>query len=329
MTVVVAVDLGGTKTAAALVDHDGVILARASTPTAARSGGEAILDATAELVAGLVVAAARAGREVAAVGVGSAGVIDAASGLVVSATDAILGWAGTDLAGGLAARFGLDVAVDNDVHAHAIGESWLGACAGRSSALLVAAGTGIGGSHLIDGRPHHGARSVAGHVGHVTVPEAVGVLCSCGRVGHVEAVASGPGLLALYRASGGSTEAVDARDVVARAGTGDDVAVRSVLTAATALGRSVGGLVNVLDPEVVVIGGGLAGAGAAWWAAMERALRDELIAPLVGLPVLPALLGTDAALVGAARLALDLLADAPAPPARLAAPPPTTDRSPA
>lgn len=312
MTVVVAVDLGGTKTAAALVDHDGAILARATVPTAARDGGAAILDATAELVAGLVAEAVGRGLTVAAVGVGSAGVIDSRTGMVVSSTDAILDWAGTPLAGGLTERLGLRVAVDNDVHAHAIGESWLGACAGRSSALLVAAGTGIGGSQLIGGRPHHGAHRVAGHVGHVSVPEAAGVRCSCGRVGHVEGVASGPGLYALYLGLGGSLDAADSRDVVARAGAGEAVAVRTVSTAAAALGHAIGGLANVLDPEVVVVGGGLAGAGPAWWAAMEGALRSELITPLVGLPVLPALLGTDAALIGAARLALDLITAPPA-----------------
>jgi len=308
MTNVVAVDLGGTKTAAALVDHDGVILSRATLPTAAREGGTVILDLTAGLVEGLVTEAAGCGLTVAAVGVGSAGVIDSRTGMVVSATDAISDWAGTSLAGGLAERLGLRVAVDNDVHAHAIGEAWLGACAGRSSALLVAAGTGIGGSHLIGGHPHHGAHSVAGHIGHLTVPEACAVVCSCGRVGHVEGIASGPGLYALYRRLGGSPDSRDARDVVARAEVGEIVAVQAVATAATALGRAVGGLANVLDPEVVVVGGGLAGAGHAWWAAMESALRAELITPLVGLPVLPARLGTDAALIGAARLALDLVA---------------------
>lgn len=303
MSCVVAVDLGGTKTAGAVVAHDGSVRARASIPTAAREGGTVILDATTALVRDLLRQAAHLGDEAVAVGVGSAGVIDAGAGRVVSATDAISGWAGVDLGGELHARLGLPVAVGNDVHAHALGEAWLGACAGRGSALVVAAGTGVGGSLLLDGRPLHGAHHVAGHVGHVSVPEAEGLLCTCGGVGHVEAVASGPGLHALYLGLGGDPEVRTARDVVARADAGDSIARAAVARAATALGRAVGGLVNVLDPEVVVVGGGLAGAGPRWWSSMEAALRAELIGLLADVPVVEATLGADAALVGAARLA--------------------------
>lgn len=309
MRCVVAVDLGGTKTAGAVVTDDGTIRARASIPTASRVGGAVILDATTALVRDLLALAAGLGDEVVAVGVGSAGVIDARTGEVVSATDAIRGWAGTHLGGELRVRLGLPVAVDNDVHAHALGEAWLGACAGRGSALVVAAGTGVGGSFLLDGRPLHGAHHVAGHVGHVSVPEADGVPCTCGSVGHVEAVASGPGLHAVYLALGGASEAATARDVVARAAAGDGIALAAVDRAATALGRAVGGLVNVLDPEVVVVGGGLAGAGPLWWSAMERAVRAELIGLIADVPVVEATLGSDAALVGAARLAWRHLAD--------------------
>ncbi len=109
------------------------------------------------------------------VGVGSAGVIDAGRGVVVSATDAILGWAGTELTAGLAARLGLDpeaVRAVNDVHAHALGEAWAGAAAGTASSLLVAFGTGVGGSFVLDGQPLLGHRYVGGHVGHFASPYA-------------------------------------------------------------------------------------------------------------------------------------------------------------
>ncbi len=312
MTHVIGIDLGGTKTAAGVVSAEGTVLLTAQTPTLNRDGGEAILDATAALVKGLRERAAAAGIEVSAVGMGSAGVIDADRGAVVSATDAILGWAGTRIKSGLRARLGLPaaaVSVVNDVHAHALGEAWLGAGAGASSMLMLAFGTGVGGSFVIGGRPLLGHRYVGGHVGHFASSYAVAadgseLACTCGRRGHVEAIASGPALHALYLRSGGDPGAADTREVFARANAGEAVALGAVDTAARAAGEAVGGLANVLDPEVVVVSGGLADAGALWWDRMTRAAAQELMPPLAGLRIERAKLGNTAAIVGAAALVL-------------------------
>jgi glucokinase len=303
---VVGIDLGGTKTAVALVDADGSVLDRVSTATPAQDGPEAVLATAARLTEGLV---AGAPQPVLAVGVGSAGVIDPRTGVVLSATDALPGWTGTRVADLLAGRLRLPVTVDNDVHAHAVGEAWLGAGAGRSSVLVAAAGTGIGGAFVQDGVPLVGSHCAAGHLGHIAVPEALGVECPCGRSGHVEAVASGPALHRLYLRLGGDGSVADARQVVSRAVTGTDaLAVQAVRTSATALGRVLGGLANVLDPDVVVVGGGLAGAGTLWWDALREGVRGETIPLLAELAVVPAVLGADAALIGAARRALSELA---------------------
>jgi glucokinase len=231
--------------------------------------------------------------------------------VVVSATDAILGWAGTALTAGLASRLGLDpevVRAVNDVHAHALGEAWAGAAAGTASSLLVAFGTGVGGSFVLDGRPLLGHRYVGGHVGHVASPyafhEGAAVPCVCGGAGHVEAIASGPAIHEAYVRLGGTSPAAEARAVFALAGAGDAIAIQAVGMGAAAAGQAVGGLANILDPEVVVVSGGLSDAGAPWWRPMERALRAELLPALAGLPVLPAKLGNAAAIVGAARLVL-------------------------
>jgi glucokinase len=307
----IGVDLGGTKTAAGVVSDAGAVLFRETIPTLNRDGGAAILDATAGLVRRLMDRAAGAGMLVEHVGVGSAGVIDAGRGTVVSATDAILGWAGTELTAGLAARLGLppsSVLAVNDVHAHALGEAWQGAAAGTGSSLLVAFGTGVGGSFVLDGRPVLGHRYAGGHVGHFASPYASHhgspLPCVCGSAGHVEAVASGPAIPGLYRRLGGTAPAADTRAVVALAAAGDAVAAAAVNTAAAAAGQAVGGLANILDPEVVVVSGGLADAGTAWWQPMEAALRAELLPALDALPVLPAALGNEAAIVGAAGLVL-------------------------
>lgn len=308
----IGVDLGGTKTAAGVVSASGEVLFSETIGTLNRDGGEAILDATAALVSGLVARARAQGLEVSGVGVGSAGVIDAGSGTVVSATDAILGWAGTELTAGLAGRLGLaagSVRAVNDVHAHALGEAWTGAAAGTASSLLVAFGTGVGGSFVLAGSPVLGHRYVAGHVGHIASPFAYSrgraLACVCGRAGHVEAVASGPAIREAYLRLGGSPEVPDTRAVFALANDGDAAAAAAISDAAAAAGQAVGGLANVLDPELVVVTGGLADAGELWWTPMETALRSELLAPLADLPVRRAALGNTAAVIGAASLVLN------------------------
>jgi glucokinase len=316
----IGVDLGGTKTAAGLVTEAGEVLVAETVPTLSLEGGEAILNATARLVLGIRRRAAAEGLHVDGVGVGSAGVIDAARGTVVSATDAILAWAGTDLAGGLAARTGLRTAVVNDVHAHALGEAWLGAAAATSSSLLVAFGTGVGGSLVVDGQPLLGHRWVGGHVGHFASPyahDAGGspLPCVCGAAGHVEAIASGPALHAAYLRAGGDPAVPDTRAVVARAHDGDPAAVAAVGIAARAAGQALGGLANCLDPETVVVSGGLADAGPLWWDTMEAAFRAELMPPLASMPLARAALGGSAAIVGAARLVLSPTPTVPSHPA--------------
>lgn len=311
MMYAIGVDLGGTKTAAGVVSAVGEVLFSETIPTLNRDGGEAILDATAALITSLISQAQGAGLDVVGVGVGSAGVIDAARGVVVSSTDAILGWAGTELTAGLAARLGLApeaVQAVNDVHAHALGESWTGSAAGTESSLLVAFGTGVGGSFVVAGHPLLGHRYVGGHVGHFASPYAIhegdAVPCVCGGSGHVEAIASGPAIREAYVRLGGQESASDARGVFALAAASDATAIKAVGMGAAAAGQAVGGLVNILDPEVVVVSGGLSDAGAPWWRPMERALRAELLPALAGIPVLPAKLGNAAAMVGAGRLVL-------------------------
>jgi glucokinase len=305
----IGVDLGGTKTAAGVVSEDGELLFSETAPTLSRAGGEAVLDATAALVAGLRARAQADGLSIAGVGVGSAGVIDVGRGVVVSATDAIHGWAGTALTDGLARRLDLPagaVGAVNDVHAHALGESWRGAAAGTASSLLIAFGTGVGGSFVLAGRPVLGHRYVGGHVGHTASPYAYAdgkaLPCSCGGSGHVEAAASGPAIHAAFLRLGGSPAVPDTRAVFALAHDGDPAASRAVHTAAQAAGQAAGGLVNVLDPEVLVVSGGLADAGELWWNPMKAALRRELLDPLVRVPVLRASLANSAAIVGAANL---------------------------
>lgn len=298
-TTAIGVDLGGTKTAAGLVLPDGGVELACTAPTPAADGPEAIIGTVVQLITQIRTMAQESGLPTpTAVGIGAAGVINPATGAVVSATDHLNSWAGTRLAELVAARTGLKVRAINDVHAHAIGEARYGAGRGLGSVLLVAAGTGLGGSLVLDGIPVTGARHVAGHLGHIPAPEADGLPCSCGRTGHLEAVASGPGLLALYRRRGGT--AADTRQVIAHAEAGDPVALDSVTLAARALGRAIGGWVNMLDPDAVILTGGLAQSGPLWWIKVVDAAQGQYIDAVAACPLLPAQRGTHAAIIGAA-----------------------------
>ena len=247
-----------------------------------------------------------------AVGIGTAGVVDVERGTILSATDAITGWAGTSVAAGVRERLAaaglgeLPVHVENDVDAYAAGEAWLGAGAGAEVVLMVAVGTGVGGALVIEGRTRRGAHHVAGEIGHVPVPGAQGEPCTCGRPGHLEGVAAGPQIHRRYLAKGGDPDVPDAREVERRAAAGDRIAQGVYRDSAACLGRALAGLVTVIDPDVVVVSGGLARAGDLWWGPLRRTFAAEIIDPLASIKIIPATLGTTAPIVGAARGALAL-----------------------
>ncbi|HEY0697760.1 MAG TPA: ROK family protein [Micromonospora sp.] len=293
----IGVDIGGTKTAAALVGPEGEVLDRRRAPTPARSGPAAVLDTAARL-AGELLGAAGAGP----VGVGTAGTVDPATGTIRYATDSLPGWSGTRVAEELSGRLARPVRVTNDVNAAALGESWVGAGQGRRHLLLVAVGTGLGGAMIRDGRIEPGARGGAGEVGHLPAPGAERLRCGCGRYGHLEAIASGSGLSAAFAAETGVR--ISGRAVAQRAAAGDPVAGEVLSRAGGALGAALAGLVALLDPEAVLVAGG---AGNALLPGALAAYPTELLTAWADVPLLPAALGADAVVVGAARLAFDPL----------------------
>lgn len=291
MTPVLAADIGGTNIRLARVDGAWVGDVT-SVRTPAAQGGDAVIDALLTLVAD-----ATADRPVECLGIASAGVIDPHSGDVVAATDLIRGWAGTPLAAKVHQATGLDVRVMNDVHAHALGESRFGAGAGQPSMLLVAAGTGLGGGFVTSGELQRGVHGVAGHLGHVPSPEASGLMCSCGTVGHLECVASGSGLETLYAAR---AEAQTASAIAALASADDPWSTFCVTMSGTALGRAIGGWINTFDPGLVVVTGGLSLAGDLWWNALRAAAHAETLPTAISTPIVAATRPNQAALLGAA-----------------------------
>ena len=294
---ILAADIGGNKIAAALVHPDGSLAgAVQQVATPAGDGSGAVLAATTWLLRTLD------RPDVDLVAVSSAGVVDAEQGRVVAATASITGWAGTAIGAELGDRLGRPVQVLGDGHAFAVGEARFGAGRGHDSLLLLAVGTGVGGSYARHGRPLLGAHHVAGHFGHVAVPQAAGLRCPCGGTGHLEAVGSGSGLLAWYHAHGGDLAVTTTHDLFGRT---DALAERAIQLAASAVGVGAAGLANALDPHVVVIAGGLAQAGPRWEEPLRAAFADQLLPALHDLPLTISPGGTSMALRGAAAYAIE------------------------
>ncbi|GAA1229312.1 glucokinase [Microbacterium phyllosphaerae] len=304
--VVLAVDIGGTKTAAALVDRDGALLRTETAPTRAAEGPVAVVSTVAGLARRLL-----AGMPVllAGVGIGTAGVVNVSTGTIVSATDTFADWPGTPVAQLVREALGdllapdAPVVVQNDVDAHAEGEHRHGAAAGAASVLVVAVGTGVGAGLILDGNAVRGAHHVAGEIAHLPTPGAEHLRCPCGRRGHLEAIGSGIGLHAHFRWLGGDPLIADARGVAAAAADGDPIAQRAVSESAAAVGRALAGAATILDPERIVITGGVPKIGDAWWKPMQRAFVADAIDALQSTPILPGVLGDDAPLRGAAASA--------------------------
>lgn len=297
----VGVDIGGSKIAAGLVDHDGRVIRHQQLTTPAREGRDAILAAVLTAIYEVT-----QGHRIGAVGIGAAGVIDS-QGVVVSATSLLTGWTGTDIAasvrsGLLSQGISCPVVVVNDVHAHGAGETWSGAGAGRGLVLLIAVGTGLGGAVLHHGRPLMGAHGASGHLGHIRSPEAAGLPCSCGAIGHLEAIASGYGLVQLYHRLGGDDSVLTAEQVSQRENT-DPEAAQALARSATALGAAIGDLINILDPDLVIISGSVTRAGTTWWTNLRTAAKEASLSITTDTPLVPAMLGEHAGVIGAAGLA--------------------------
>jgi glucokinase len=277
---VLAVDVGGTKMAAAVVDADGRVLSSATTPTPRESDGEAVLEA-------LLDAVRRAGGADGhlACGVGCAGPM-AAGGVTVSPLN-IPGWRDFPLRERLSAETGLPVTVDNDAKALALGEAWRGAGAGVPSFLAMVVSTGVGGGLVVDGRLLDGASGNAGHVGHVVVVPG-GAPCPCGSRGCLEAEISGT---AIAERLGGRSARDAPPEEVERAG--------------RLLGEALASVANLLDLSLVAVGGSVAlGFGDPFFAAANAALREvSRLSFTRDCRVVPVGLGPEGPLVGAAALA--------------------------
>jgi len=256
--VVLGVDVGGTAIAAGLVGEGGEVLAEAHAPTHGSGPGRA-LDTIGELIESLRADAGRRGIAINGIGVGVPGIIDPDSGRIGAEIHHVPELADRPLAALLTRRFGIPVFVDNDVNALALAEWTFGAARGARSLVVLAAGTGFGAGIVLDGRLVRGARGFGGELGHTPV-KFDGRPCWCGGLGCLAVYASGRGIAeaARERSLTAAGEASDAALVFRRAVDGDPVAAAIVDEACRALGAMLATIVNGLNPEVIVVTGGVA-----------------------------------------------------------------------
>ncbi|MEV5974138.1 ROK family protein [Streptomyces sp. NPDC051921] len=300
---VVALDIGGTKIAGALVDAGGRIRVRAQRPTPAREDGETVMAAVTAVLDEL--ADSPLWASAGAVGIGSAGPVDAAAGTVSPVN--VPGWRDFPLVERVhRASGGRPVALVGDGVAMTAAEHWQGAARGHDNALCLVVSTGVGGGLVLDGRLHPGPTGNAGHIGHISV-DLDGEPCACGGRGCVERIASGPHIARRALENGwrpGPDGDTSAAAVAAAARAGDPVAAASFERAAQALAAGIAATATLVEIDIAVVGGGVAGAGEVLFAPLRRGLRAYATLDFVrDLQVVPALTGTDAGLLGAAAAA--------------------------
>lgn len=313
----IGVDLGGTKILAGLVDDSGTVLATERRATPRTDPGE-VLSVVADVVRAL---SAGAGGEVAAVGLGVPGPVDAQRSIVFFAPN--LGWANVPVRSMLEASLGIPVSVENDGNAAAWGEFRFGAAADiDDDVTAVTVGTGIGGGIIVDGRLLRGSHGAAGEIGHLNVVQG-GRPCGCGRNGCWEQYASGNALVREARSlaaerrpeaglllalGDGTPEGVQGTHVTDAARQGDPVAIEAFRVVGTWLGRGLADLAAVLDPAAFIIGGGVSEAGDLLLSSARQTLVEKIAGGQQNRPsaiVRAATLGNSAGLIGAAAIGLE------------------------
>ena len=307
MAVVLALDVGGTKLAAAVVDDAGRVLGRGRVPSPTGTDPEPLYEALLACAAAALRGADVQPADLDGVGVAAPGPMVWPSGEVSPLN--MPAWRGFPLRKRLAEEFAADrVLIHNDAIALTVGEHWRGAGTGTANLLGMTVSTGVGGGLILDGRLYHGHSGNAGHVGHVVV-EPDGPACACGGRGCLEAIASGPNTVRHALDDGWRPQpgvVADGVALAAAAAAGDAVALGNVARAGRAVGTAVASCANLLDLEVAAIVGGFSQSGPPFWEPLQQAFTAHAGFPFAAVcRVVPGQLGEAAGLLGAAAFVLD------------------------
>lgn len=313
---VVGVDLGGTKILTALADLSGVICSEIEIPTMAAGGSQKVIERIVQTIDAVQQQAGVDPKRLLAVAICSPGPdLDTHRGIIHFSNN--LDWHHVYLKEILEATLKVPVYVENDANAAALGEHVLGAGQGVSDLVYITISTGIGGGIILNGEIYHGVSDSAGEIGHTTViPD--GPACSCGNNGCLEALASGTAIArvareliasgqgeAIQRAAGKNQAAVDAKAVALAAENGDQQAKEILNQAAKMLGIGIANIVNIFNPPLIVLGGGVMKSRKIWWSAMEKEFRTRVLCtPGKKARLTPAKLGSRAGVSGVLTLAL-------------------------
>ncbi len=313
---VIGIDLGGTKISTALVDSAEQIIAHDYRETHATEGPPVVIGRMLDGVRGVMAQAGVRPSQVAAVGIGAPGPLDIEAGVVVAPPN-LPGWDHVPLKRLIEDGLKITTFLENDANAAALGEHRFGAGRGTEHMIYVTVSTGIGGGLILDGRLYHGAGGMAGEIGHITVVPC-GPLCGCGNRGCLEALASGTAIARQARervARGmptliadlaeGNPERITAKLVAEAASQGDVEAQDILAEAMDYLGIGMANLVNLFNPQLIVIGGGLTNIGGALFGPVRRAIdRHAFRAQAQAVRVVRAKLGDNVGVLGAAAVAL-------------------------
>ncbi len=294
---IIGVDLGGTKISAGAVSQDGSrTVGVRSITTQTELGAEGIVDRIVGVIEGVIldaIAKTRAARkDFLGIGIGAPGPLDRANGIVVVAPN--LGWRDFPLRDRIFSRLGLPTVLDNDANCATVGEWWLGAARGGRNVVGITIGTGIGGGLILNGALYHGSSDVAGEIGHTTI-DVNGRHCKCGNYGCLEAYASGPAIATRAREAlvredtasllpsmvSGDLDLITAETVYDAAKKGDGLASEIVRDTARYLGAGIANLLNVVNPDVVVVAGGVTRAGEALFGPLRAEVRRRAFQPAV------------------------------------------------
>lgn len=315
---IIGVDLGGTKISAGAVSRDGARTAGfRSIETQAELGAEAVVDRIISLVEGVILDAMQetgaTRRDFVGIGIGAPGPLDRTRGVVIVAPN--LGWREFPLRDRITSRLGLPATLDNDANCATVGEWWLGAARGGRNVVGITIGTGIGGGLILDGQLYHGSSHVAGEIGHTTI-DVNGRHCKCGNYGCLEAYASGPAIATRAREAlvredttstilamvNGQADQITAETVYQAATQGDALANEIVRDTARYLGAGIATLLNVVNPDIVVVMGGVTHAGEALFGPLRAEVRRRAFTPAVqAARIVPAELPGTAGVVGAVK----------------------------
>jgi glucokinase len=292
-----AIDIGGTKIAAGVVDENGRILCSKECPTDARAG---FSNAIARMSSMLQESAQEVGVQITGIGVGSTGPVDPVTGLIGN-VEFLPGWEGESLVPALANKFDVRIAVENDSDAAALGEAFWGVGRGKRHVLCVTIGTGIGAGIILDGKLYRGVDGSHPELGHHVI-DADGPLCSCGARGCWERLASGTHLAEWYNAQS-STEPITAKRIFELAAAGNALALKAVEREAYYLGVGVANLATLFSPEMIILGGSVMGSATMLMDGIRKIVRQNCaFVPHQRIEVCAASLGPYTGLIGAARV---------------------------